>query len=151
MRDQVFGGVVHAIAGKDPAAALELSEKLGGSQQQQYLYSIFSSWVDKDPAAAATRAAGLNSREARSQAFQAISNTWAESDPQAAMAWARSLPKGQDQRNAVSAVVSSWARTDLPSALAAVNQLPEGPTGGRLWAAWVFTGRLRILVPRWIT
>ena len=72
LRDRVMGDVLRAIAGKDPAAALDLSEKPGWARQKNNnfnLHTIFSSWANRDPAAAAARAAGLNSREGRSEAY----------------------------------------------------------------------------------
>lgn len=113
MNDRSAGIIAGEWARLNPEAALEWSKNLTGRNRENALRSLFSSFADTDPAAAAQRAASLSEEElSGSNVYGTIAAQWAKKDWAAAEAWLSTLPADQ-QESARQRAVESLAITQV--------------------------------------
>ena len=71
-------------------------------------------WAQRDPAAAAHWALGLDENRARGEAIGAVARKWGAVNAPAARSWAMSLPQGALRDTALSNVLYGMASTATP-------------------------------------
>tara|TARA_R110000850_G_scaffold55417_13_gene131098 strand:+ start:1441 stop:3360 length:1920 start_codon:yes stop_codon:yes gene_type:complete len=128
LASQVGSNMLRAMARVDPEGALQTAK---GSlfPRQQYsgtVSSIMSVWAEIDPAAAAGRAAQLESKQDRENAFRQIASRWASEDPDATWKWALSLPDSKSKAEAQKSVVIAIGQSDSEEAIRLAHSMPEG-------------------------
>ena len=152
-RRAAWSAILPELAQKSPERALELHLKNLAKGDTQFGYnfgsiqSIFNTWAQTDPAAAAARAMKLTSRD-RDMAVNSIAAQWASKDLQGALAWAHGLPEGNTKRNATRVVLGEMANQDPQAAatyaltLKGTAQQEAMSSVAAAWAQTDFTGAL---------
>lgn len=133
-RDMAMGAIIGRIAQQDPEQALTLYKQKGGDPYYNFsdgIYSIFSSWVDKDLNQATQAALHLPLR-LRQMAMEAIANNLSSKDMQTAMGWVNQLPKGSMQNMARESMMRTLSYTDPQAALDYIKTMPQNGTKANL-------------------
>jgi RNA polymerase sigma factor (sigma-70 family) len=92
------------------------------------LWTSLSSWVRRDPRAAADCAQAILKKELRENVIDTVGHIWANSDPRAVLDWAFRLPE-ESRGRLVGYAAAGLAETDLDRARRLALQLTEA--GGR--------------------
>ena len=132
-RRSLIEGVASGLAETDPEAALRFfgrttNEWQGGAA----LVSIFSTWAERDGAAAAQRALALPITPFRSNALNVAIAGWASREPANAFAFANQMPESADKTNAIMSALQAWASVDPDAAGAQALAMPEGQIRDRV-------------------
>ena len=124
----------HVLLGRfaelDPETALTYVDTLSGTERDEQMTNVLSTWASRDPAAASAHfqstalSGGLASSEDRETAAS-IASEWARKDPAAALGWAAALPE-EVRSEARSRIIASIAATNPTLAAQTVTTLPAG-------------------------
>src|SRR6185295_3922421 len=90
-----------------------------GDTQNKAAISVVSQWMEADPQAASTWAAGFTG-DTRKQALDTVVQRWAQNDPTAAGRWLAGLPDDPARQSAVRNYVNnlSWQYPDIAAPFA---------------------------------
>jgi hypothetical protein len=106
-----------ALAVTDPAKALAVLRAQQGAGTSFLYTQLFSTWAQRDPAAAAAAALALPGGQLRANALKGVVSGWVVQDPAAALAWANALPSGSTRTGTVGAVLIALAAQDPAAAV----------------------------------
>ena len=114
------------MAATDPQAAANYVTGLPvGDSQNKAAISVVNQWMQSDPQAASTWAAGFTG-STRQQALNTVVQQWAQNDPAAAGQWLAALPEDSAKQSAEQSYVNnlSWQYPDMaaPVALALTDE-----------------------------
>lgn len=113
----------------DPEAALDWANTLDGRDKSSALVSVVSEMAVKDPAGAASLAAGF-AEEDQSRAYREIAEQWARQDFSEAEAWISTL-SGDAKQGALGSAIEVLAASDPQGAAAMLAQMETGRSRDR--------------------
>lgn len=98
---------------EDLAAALaRLRDAPLSHRQIEEARTLFASWANRDPRAAANEAASLQPDLLRTEMLTVVASVWAAHDPTAAKSWGQTLISPADQGAVVFATLETWAKSE---------------------------------------
>ncbi len=139
VRNSSIRTAILEISSENPERALTLASHLGPMEAGPSTGSIFRSWAEIDPAAAAARAAELTQGQPRSMALEAIARRWVQDDPEAALGWARALESPVERRRMLESTALEWSYNSPAAAFRTFVDSEELPLGtfSSIAATWV--------------
>jgi hypothetical protein len=92
IRSNALRGVVAAMSGADPQAALKVMSRYPNEVTDQLVQSFVSHSLSSDPVTAASQIARIGDQAQRERVYQRTLDRWYDLDPASAVAWAQSNP-----------------------------------------------------------
>src|SRR4030095_2460651 len=112
-QQQLMQSLVQSVARRDPESALGILKERPVNSNMTWLHQqVFEQCSQRDPAAAARAAEGMEAVAPRELALEAVASSWASQDPSAAIKWAESFSDKATQNKLLRNVVQTWAEIE---------------------------------------
>lgn len=128
-KQQLFEGAGLLLSETNPAAAINLAQRMdAGQSQTNLLQTATYDWISRDPNAALDWILSVNDPSLREKLIAIGSQAYAATDPRLAADWLVSTVKSDETLNdAVVHVVDAWTTKNPAEAAQWVSALPAGP------------------------
>ncbi|HEX2746404.1 MAG TPA: hypothetical protein VHM91_00285 [Verrucomicrobiales bacterium] len=126
LRRSALSSLAEVMARTDGPAAMQMLERQRVARGDWSAWgTLFRSWTDHDPRAAAAALSSLPPQTARN-AVDDVAAQWARNDPDAALAWVDTLKDSPLHRDALRSTVAVIAQQDPEKAQALAASCPAG-------------------------
>jgi hypothetical protein len=115
--------IAHALAAKDPAAALAWTNSLPGVLQTGSRRAALGAWAETDALQAYRYCQANGFRDA--ETYGAVFSAWSESDPHTAGREALAVTSPLARQQAITGVVSTWADASASEVTQWIDRMPD--------------------------
>lgn len=98
-----------------------------GENNQKWLTTLFTTWTQQEPTAAAQAAVNLLPTGSGSESLQAVVSVWAKTDPAKMADFLLQLPAGPERAAAFETGLRQWVDANAAEAAAWIARRPAGP------------------------
>ena len=124
-RDQVMGGLLTLVAGRDPHAALQMLQEEIVRGRDIQTSEVMKICAKRDPAAAVKAWENLPPGKAKNSARESLAMNWAKVQPEDAWRWASGFPDDKDRQGTRRNVILGTAEVAPDRAALLALQSPE--------------------------